>query len=91
MGLTLASEAGFLASAQGIVRNEAADAPRLVWAATSPRVNSAPIQSALLDYLPATRACRSAGETYISRAGPRSATQVAICTRELRPSLLRML
>ena len=56
MGLTLASEAGFLASAQGIVSNEAADASRLAWAATSPGVNSAPIQSALLGYLRATRA-----------------------------------
>jgi hypothetical protein len=60
MGLTLASEASFLASAQGIVSNEAADASRLAWAATSPGVNSAPIQSALLGYLQATRAhaCR---------------------------------
>ena len=56
MALTLASEAGFLASAQGIVSNEAADASRLAWAATSPRVNAAPIQAALLDYLRATRA-----------------------------------
>ena len=51
MGLTLASEASFLASAQGIVSNEAADASRLAWAATSPGVDTAPIQSALLDYL----------------------------------------
>src|SRR4029077_1433805 len=56
MGLTLASEAGFLASAQGIVRSEAADASRLAWAATSPGVDSEPIQSALLGYLRATRA-----------------------------------
>jgi len=56
MGLTLASEASFLASAQGIVSNEAADASRLAWAATSPGVDSAPIQSALLGYLRATRA-----------------------------------
>ena len=56
MALTLASEAGLLASAQGIVSNEAADASRLAWAATSPGVNSAPIQSALLTYLQATRA-----------------------------------
>ena len=55
MGLTLASEASFLASAQGIVSNEAADASRLAWAATSPGVDTAPIQSALLDYLQATR------------------------------------
>src|SRR5277367_64313 len=53
MALTLASEAGLLASAQGIVSNEAADASRLAWAATSPGVNSAPIQSALLTYLQA--------------------------------------
>ena len=46
MGLTLASEASFLASAQGIVSNEAADASRLAWAATSPGVDTAPIQSA---------------------------------------------
>ena len=52
---TLASEASFLASAQGIVSNEAADASRLAWAATSPGVATAPIQSALLDYLQATR------------------------------------
>src|SRR5580700_10433069 len=56
MGLTLASEASFLASAQGIVSNEAADASRLAWAATSPGVDTAPIQSALLGYLRATRA-----------------------------------
>ena len=48
MALTLASEAGLLAAAQGIVSNEAADASRLAWAATSSGVNSGPIQSALL-------------------------------------------
>ena len=53
MGLTLASEVGFLASAQGIVSSEAADASRLAWAATSPGVDSEPIQSALLGYLQA--------------------------------------
>jgi hypothetical protein len=56
MGLTLASEAGSLASAQGIVSSEAADASRLAWAATSPGVDSEPIQSALLGYLLAVRA-----------------------------------
>ena len=47
MSLTLAAEASFLASAQGIVSNEAADASRLAWAATSPGVDSALVQSAL--------------------------------------------
>jgi hypothetical protein len=56
MALSLAGEASFLASAQGIVSNEAADASRLAWAATSPGVDPAPIQSDLLRYLRATRA-----------------------------------
>ena len=51
MALSLAGEASFLASAQGIVGNEAADASRLAWATTSPGVDSAPIQSVLLRYL----------------------------------------
>ena len=55
MALTLASEASFLTSAQGIVGNEAADATRLARAATA-GVNSAPIQAALLGNLQATRA-----------------------------------
>jgi len=38
MGLTLASEAVLLVTAQGVVSNEAADASRLAWAATSPGV-----------------------------------------------------
>ena len=56
MALSLASEASFLTSANGIVSNEAADASRLAWASTSPGVDSAPIHSALLGYLHATRA-----------------------------------
>jgi hypothetical protein len=55
MALTLASEAGFLASAQGIVSTEAADSSRLAWAATSPGVDSTAVQSALVAYLQATR------------------------------------
>ena len=38
MALTLASEAGYLRSAQDLVSNEAAQASRLAWAATSPGV-----------------------------------------------------
>ena len=43
MALTLANEATYLVSAQGTVNNEAADASRLAWAATSPKVDGAPI------------------------------------------------
>jgi hypothetical protein len=56
MAFTVATEAGWLASAEGIVSNEASDASRLAWAATSPGVSPAPIHSALLGYLRATRA-----------------------------------
>jgi hypothetical protein len=53
--LTLASEAGYLRAAEGLVSDEAAAASRLAWAATSPGVDSDPIQSALHDYLLSTR------------------------------------
>jgi hypothetical protein len=56
MALTLASEAGYLRSAQDVVSNEAAQASRLAWAATNANVEAAPIQGALTDYLRATRA-----------------------------------
>jgi hypothetical protein len=56
MALTLANEAGYLTSAQSVVSSEAADSSRLAWAATSPGVHTPPIQSALADYLHATRA-----------------------------------
>ena len=53
--LTLASEAGYLSSAQGIVSNEAADASRLAWASTMPGVRPAPIQRGVQTYLQAVR------------------------------------
>lgn len=54
--LSLASEAGYLRTAEGLVSEEASAASRLAWAATSPGVRSEPIQSALLRYLRTTRA-----------------------------------
>jgi hypothetical protein len=56
MALTLSSEAAYLRSAQDIVSNEAAQASRLAWSATSPGVQTTPVHAALLDYLQATRA-----------------------------------
>jgi hypothetical protein len=53
--LTLANEAGYLTSAQQIVGTEVADASRLAWASTVPGVHGAPIQTALRQYLHATR------------------------------------
>ena len=80
MGLTLASEIGFLASAQGIVSSEAADASRLAWAATNPGVDSEPIQSALLGYLQAVRAHEWNGSTAATGGDP--ATTHAIASLE---------
>jgi hypothetical protein len=55
MALTVANGANYLASAQGIVNSEAADASRLAWASTSAGVDSGAIQQALQAYLEATR------------------------------------
>src|SRR5436309_5813027 len=84
MGLTLASEAGFLASAQGIVSNEAADASRLAWAATSPGVNPAPIQSALFGYLTATRAHEWSGSTAADGDDPATVHAIASLENAVR-------
>ncbi len=92
MGLTLASEAGFLASAQGIVSSEAADASRLAWAATSPGVDSAPIQSALLGYLKATRANEWSGSNAADGDDPATtdaiaSLETAVRTQAARPTI----
>jgi hypothetical protein len=80
MALSLANEASSFATAQGIVSNEAADASRLAWAATSPGINSAPIQAALLDYLQATRAYEWQGSN--AAVGNDAATAHAIANLE---------
>jgi len=89
MALTLASEATYLRSAQDIVSGEAAQASRLAWAATSAGVESAPIQSALGDYLGATRAheWRAAGEAERSDAG--TARALATLERAVRAEAAR--
>jgi len=89
IGLTLASEAGFLASAQGIVSNEAADASRLTWAATSPGVNPAPIQSALFGYLQATRAHEWSGSTAADGDDPATVNAIASLENAVRTQVAR--
>ncbi|HEY6309253.1 MAG TPA: hypothetical protein VIY52_00380 [Streptosporangiaceae bacterium] len=89
MALSLASEASFLASAQGIVGNEAADASRLAWAATSPGVNSAPIQAALLDYLRATRTYEWHGNTAAEGNDPATAHAIANLEHAVRAQAAR--
>jgi hypothetical protein len=89
MALTLASEASFLASAQGIVSNEAADASRLAWATTSPGVNPVPIQSALLHYLRATRAYEWRGNNASSGDDPATADALATLEDAVRAQAAR--
>jgi len=89
IALSLASEAGSLASAQGIVSNEAADASRLAWAATSAGVSTAPIQSALLGYLRATRADEWHGNSAANGIDPASVRAIAGLERAVRAQAAR--
>src|SRR5260370_23264770 len=92
MGLTRASEAGFLESARGMVSGEALDASRLAWAATSPGVDSEPIQAALLGYLQATRAHEWNGSNAANGDDPATTHAIAslenaVRTQAARPTL----
>jgi hypothetical protein len=89
IALSLASEASFLASAQGIVSNEAADASRLAWAATSPGVGPAPIHSALLGYLHATRAYEWHGNNASNGDDPATAHALADLEKAVRAQAAR--
>ena len=89
MALTLANEAGYLTSAQGIVSSEAADSSRLAWAATSPGVQGAPIQSALTDYLRATRAFEWHGANAANGDDPATDNAIATLERAVRTEAAR--
>ena len=88
IGLTLASEAGYLKSAQDVVADEAAAASRLAWAATSPGVQSQPIHDALGEYLLATRTgeWRGAGA---EEGDPRVAEAIASLEQVVRAEAAR--
>jgi|SRR5688572_1179106 len=88
MGLTLASEATYMKSAQDIVANEAAGASRLAWAATSPGVEPAPIHAAMLDYLEATRAAEWSGDTS-ARAGGEAGVALSTLEHVVRDAAAR--
>jgi len=89
MALTLASEASYLRSAQDLVSTEAAQASRLAWAATSPRVDTARVQQALAGYLRATRAHEWNGGPGSERADPATALAVARLERIVRAESTR--
>ena len=79
IALTLASEAGYLKSAQDIVADEAAAASRLAWAATSPGVRSEPIHAALARLPPGDASQRMARRR---RRGRRPGVAGAIASLE---------
>ena len=87
--LTLASEAGYLRSAEGLVSDEAAASSRLAWAATSPGVETVPIQSALGDYLESTRAREWDGDATASGDDNQTAVALAELERVVRAEAAR--
>ena len=89
MALTLASEAGYLTSAQQIVSNEAADASRVAWAATMPSVRRAPIQAALGSYLRATRRYEWHGASAANGNDPATAQAIGKLERVVRAQAAR--
>ncbi|MGW2637049.1 bestrophin-like domain [Streptomyces sp. NPDC001348] len=87
--LTLASEAGYLRAAEGLVSDEAAAVSRLAWAATTPRVDTQPIHAALLDYLRATRAKEWEGAAAASGDDAATGTAIARLERSVRSEAAR--
>jgi hypothetical protein len=82
--ITLSSEVGYLKSAQDVVSAEATAASRLAWAATSPGVETEPIQSALLDYLRATREQEWEGDKAAGGNDPTTKAAIATVERVVR-------
>jgi hypothetical protein len=80
IALTVSNEASSLAAAQNTVSAEAAQAGVLAWASTAPGVASAPIQSALRNYLEATRA--NEWRSSAAASGDDPATENALSTLE---------
>ena len=89
IGLTLASEAGYLKSAQDIVADEAAAASRLAWAATSPGVSTA-ADPPRPRRLSRSHASRTSGATTAPRAAIRAvADSIATMERVVRAEAAR--
>jgi len=84
VALTLSSEAGYLRSAQDNVATEAAAAARLAWAATTPGVDSQPIQAALTDYLQTVRAGEWRGDAAAAGNSPRTIEALARLEQAVR-------
>jgi hypothetical protein len=84
MALTLASEAGYLRSAQDIVSTEGEAASRLAWAATTPGVPTADIHAALLTYLRGVRAHEWHGDAAAAGDDPTVADSIGALEHVVR-------
>jgi hypothetical protein len=84
MALTLASEAGYLHSAQDIVSTEAEAASRLAWAATTPGVQTAAIHPALLTYVRAVRAHEWRGDSAAAGTDPAVTDSLGVLEHAVR-------
>src|SRR5215831_9222403 len=89
IAITLANEAGYLTTAQGIVSSEAGDATRLAWASTTPRVEGAAIQRDLGRYLVATRRYEWHGSSAASGDDPGTREALAALERAVRRQAVR--
>ncbi len=87
--LSLASEATYLRTAEGLVSDEAAASSRLAWAATSPRVQSEPIHAALADYLKISREREWKGAAAASGDDVATARAIAQLERTVRTEAAR--
>jgi hypothetical protein len=89
VAITLANEAGFLTSAQEIVSNEASDASRLAWAATTPGLRGSTIQGSLARYLKATRTYEWHGSNAAAGNDAPTASALAALERSVRGRAVR--
>jgi hypothetical protein len=87
--ITLANEATALSSAQSIVSMEAANASTLAWASTAPGVSTAPIQTALRNYLHATRTYEWQGNAAAYGNDPATDSAIATLERVVRSEAAR--
>jgi hypothetical protein len=87
--LTLANEVSSLSSAQNIVSTEAAAASTLAWASTNPNVETTPIQTALRNYLVATRTYEWQGDAAANGDDPVTDNALAVLERTVRSQAAR--
>jgi hypothetical protein len=87
--LTLANEVSSLSSAQTTVSAEAAAASALAWSSTNPGVQSATLQTALRNYLVATRTFEWHGAASANGDDSQTANALAVLERTVRAQAAR--